>query len=106
MLIYKGMNVFPTAIRDVVSSVEGATVRVRVVVPDADTVRFDDPIPVLVGRDPASDRSDEAIAEDVIETVRASLQVRIEPKLVDPGSTDLSRYKTDLVVAAEPFEKS
>lgn len=101
MLIYKGMNVFPSAIRDVVSTVEGASARVRVMIPDADTVRFDDPIPVLVGRDASSDRGDAEIAEDVVETVRARLQVRVDPELVDPAATELSRYKTDLVIVAD-----
>lgn len=100
MLIYKGMNVFPSAIRDVISEVEGATARVRIVVPDQVTVQFDEPIPVLVGRDPSTDRSEKELADAVIEAVRSRLQVRIDPEIVDPTDTDLSRYKTDLVVVA------
>src|SRR5581483_2652128 len=48
MLIYKGMNVFPTAIRDVALSAVGAAVQpyVRIWKERADQVRFDDAIPV------------------------------------------------------------
>jgi len=98
MLIYKGMNVFPSAIRDVVADVAGATPRVRIVIPDEETVRFDDPIPVVVARDPSTDRSAAEIADDVVAVVRSRLQVRVRPEIVDPAATDLSEYKTDLVV--------
>jgi len=102
MLIYKGMNVFPTAIRDVVADVEGTTPRVRIIVPEG-TVRFDDPISVAVAREPGSDRSDYEIAAGVVEAVRTRLQVRVRPEIVDPGATDLSEYKTDLVVTREEY---
>lgn len=101
MLIYKGMNVFPGAIRDVVSQVQGASPRVRIVVPDDETVRFDAPIPVLVGRDPRTDRSDADIAAELVQVVRDRLQVRIDPELVEPGVAELSRYKTDLLVTED-----
>ncbi len=98
MLIYKGMNVFPSAIRDVITEVDGAAARIRVVVPDEDTVQFDDPIPVVIARAADSDRSDAEIADGAIDAVRDRLQVRIDPTIVDDDRPDLSEYKTDLVI--------
>jgi phenylacetate-CoA ligase/benzoylacetate-CoA ligase len=97
MLIYKGMNVFPSAIRDVVASVAGATPRVQVVVPDADTVRFEDPIPIAVSADPGSSRDPVDLAEAIESAVRRRLQVRVTPEVVDPDALGLSQYKSDLV---------
>jgi phenylacetate-CoA ligase/benzoylacetate-CoA ligase len=98
MLIYKGMNVFPTAIRDIISDVSGATAKVRIVTPSRGKVQFDVPIPVVVERDGTVDRDLAAIAKDVITAVRTQLQVRVEPEIVDPATTELSEYKTSLVV--------
>jgi phenylacetate-CoA ligase/benzoylacetate-CoA ligase len=101
MLIYKGMNVFPSAIRDVVASVAGATPRVQVVVPDADTVRFEDPIPIAVGADPGSNRDPADLAEAIESAVRRRLQVRVAPEIMDPNALGLSEHKTDLVVTVQ-----
>jgi phenylacetate-CoA ligase/benzoylacetate-CoA ligase len=98
MLIYKGMNVFPSAIRDVVSDVDGAQQHVRVVVPDADQVHFEKPIPLEVVVDPDTARDEDEIADDVVDAVRSHLKVRVEPRLVDLDDIELSEYKADLVV--------
>lgn len=45
VLINRGMNNCPSAIRDVISTVEGVAPRLRVVVPE-DWVRFEEPIPI------------------------------------------------------------
>ncbi|WP_280535638.1 hypothetical protein [Halopenitus sp. POP-27] len=97
MLIYKGMNVFPSAIRDVVAEVEGTLPYARVTVPDSDTVRFESPIPVTVVLDPDSDREADAVVEDAIDRVRSRLKVRIDPQPVSPSAIELSEYKTNLV---------
>lgn len=69
MLIYKGMNVFPSALRDIVSGINGVQPHVRVVVPDADQVHFEKPIPLEVAVDPDATRSDEDNAADIVSTV-------------------------------------
>jgi len=97
MLIYKAQNVYPAAIRDAVSDVDGATSRVKVVLPEPGKVQFDSPIPIEVVRDPDADRTDDAIAEAVERTVRERLNVRVAPRLVDREDVELSVYKTDLV---------
>jgi len=50
MLIYKGMNIFPTSIRDLISERFAGQVEpmVRIWKDRKDQVRFDDPIPVDV----------------------------------------------------------
>ncbi|MFC6873370.1 phenylacetate--CoA ligase family protein [Halobellus marinus] len=98
MLIYKGMNVFPSAIRDVVAEVEGALPYARVKVPSTDTVHFESPIPVDVVLDPASDRNPSDVAEDAAGRIRSRLKVRIDPNPVPKSAIELSEYKTSLVV--------
>lgn len=98
MLIYKGMNVFPSALRDVVSDVRGVQPHVRVVVPDAEKVHFEDPIPLEVVVDPDADRPEAEIADEIVSTVRSRLKVRVDPRLVDLEEIELSEYKADLVV--------
>jgi phenylacetate-CoA ligase/benzoylacetate-CoA ligase len=97
MLIYKGMNVFPSAIRDVVSDVDGISPHIRVRLPSAETVHFEEPIPVEVVTDPDTERSDAELIDDLVGTVRSQLKVRIEPRLVARDDIELSEYKTDLV---------
>lgn len=95
-LIYRGMNVFPSAIRDVISDVEGVAPRLRVIVP-SDTVSFEDPIPIEIAMDPDADRSAGPVVERVIEAVRGRLQVRVDPTVVTLESLAPGEYKTDLV---------
>lgn len=100
MLIYKAMNVFPSAIRDVVLEHVGDRVRpyVRLWKDAADQVRFDDPIPIDVeaaGDVPEAAYRDIAVA---VETeVRRHLQVRVTATVVAPGTLPHSAYKTPLV---------
>ncbi|UHQ95061.1 phenylacetate--CoA ligase family protein [Haloterrigena alkaliphila] len=98
MLIYKGMNVFPSALRDVVSDVDGLLPHAQVVVPDADKVHFEEPIPLRVVVDPDSNRDTDKIVDDAISMVRSRLKVRIDPRPADLESIELSEYKADLVV--------
>lgn len=99
MLIYKGMNVFPSAIRDVVLARAGAlgTPYLRVLKARADQVRFDEPIPVeLEAAEPLPATQCEAIARDAEAAVRAQLQVRISLAVLPPGSLPRSQYKTPI----------
>ncbi|CAN0128498.1 unnamed protein product, partial [Chrysoparadoxa australica] len=80
MLIYKGMNVFPTAIRDVVAEVFPGRLEptLRIWKAHKDLVRFDEAIPVDVEACeglPAADYP--AIAEALENAVRSQMQVRI-----------------------------
>lgn len=97
MLIYKGMNVFPSAIRDVISDVEGVAPRLRVMLPEPNKVNFEEPIPIEIARDPGSDRSDEDLIEAVVLEVREQLKARVDPTVVDVDDLPAGEYKTALV---------
>lgn len=100
MLIYRGMNVFPSAIRDIV--VEGfpdvTEPYVRVWKDRVDQVQFDAPIPIEVEASATLDRSAyDEVAGRIEHEVRQHLQVRIDASVVAPGSLPRSAYKTALV---------
>lgn len=98
MLIYKGMNVFPSAIRDVVSDVDGAMPHARVTLPTEDKIHFESPIPVKFVLDPESNRDQEDIVSDVASEVNSQLNVQIQPTAVSLDDIELSEYKSKLVV--------
>ncbi|MGQ4556275.1 phenylacetate--CoA ligase family protein [Halobellus sp. GM3] len=97
MLIYKGMNVFPSAIRDVISGIDGALPYARVKIPSEGTVHFESPIPVTIVMDPGSNRDPSDIVDEAVESVRSRLKVRIDPTPVSKSAIELSEYKTSLV---------
>ncbi len=98
MLIYKAMNVFPSAIRDVIlrhfePSITGY---VQVVKDTARQVRFDDPIPVdIEANEPVEDA--QKLKRDIENKVRDLLTIRINANLVKPGTIARTVYKTPLV---------
>ena len=104
MLIYKAMNVFPTAIRDLVLSRFAGEVEphVRIWKERPEQVRFDDPIPldVEVGDSVATDRR-RGLTEEIERAVRDELQVRVAVSLVSSGAIPRSDYKTPLVYVRE-----
>jgi len=96
MLIVRGVNVFPTAVRDVVGAFAprvSGHIRLR---PTADGVKQEPPLPVAVelaeGVEP-----DEALAETIRERIRAVLVVSTRVELVPWGSLERSEYKGELV---------
>lgn len=101
MLIYKGMNVFPSAIRDVVSDVDGVMPHVRVLLPEEGKVHFEEPIPVNVVIDPETDRNPGSVVDEAADEVRSRLKARISPKPVPLEEVELSEYKSDLIVVQE-----
>jgi phenylacetate-CoA ligase/benzoylacetate-CoA ligase len=100
MLIYKGMNVFPSAIREVALTAGGDAVEpyLRVWKERADQVRFDDPIPVEVeaaGLLPVERYAE--VAARIEAELRSRLQVRAAVALVAAGTLPRGAYKTPLV---------
>jgi phenylacetate-CoA ligase/benzoylacetate-CoA ligase len=100
MLIYKAMNVFPSAIRDVVLERFASVVEpyVRIWKDHARQVRFDDPIPVDVeaSRELDAQRYDD-IARGIEHELRSRLQIRTAVTLVEPETLPRTAYKTPLV---------
>jgi phenylacetate-CoA ligase len=96
MLIVRGVNVFPSAVREVVGEfapVLSGHVRVR---PQAPGVKQDPPLPVDVelARDATRDP---LLAQSVRERIRAVLLVQTEVELVPWGTLARSEYKSKLV---------
>ena len=96
MLIVRGVNVFPSAVRDVVSGFAPAVsghIRVR---PSAGGVKQEPPLPVSVelARDaPADDK----LADAIRERLRSVLVVQTRVELVPWGTLGRSDYKSTLV---------
>lgn len=103
MLIFKAMNVYPTAIRDILLDTSAAhlTGPMRIRKESADQVRFDDPIPVQVevrsDPDAAATRTALAAAE---EAVRQLLRVRVTLEPVPAGVIPIGEYKNALTYVA------
>ena len=96
MLIVRGVNVFPSAIREVVAGFAPAVsghVRVR---PTSPGVKQEPPLPVTVelARDAGASGG---LAEEIRERLRAVLVVQTEVELVAWGSLERSEYKSRLV---------
>jgi phenylacetate-CoA ligase len=96
MLIVRGVNVFPSAIREVVSRFAPAVsghIRVR---PSAPGVKQDPPLPVSVelARDATGDRD---LADAILDRLREVLVVQMRVELVPWGSLGRSEYKSKLV---------
>lgn len=98
MLIYKAMNVFPSAIRDVVVKgfEEFLTGYIQIVKDTATQVRFDDPIPVDIEVLP-SVQDKAKLKRDIEAKVRELLVVKIAANLVPPETIERTAYKTPLM---------
>ncbi|HKY90545.1 MAG TPA: AMP-binding protein [Nevskiaceae bacterium] len=104
MLIYKGMNLFPTAVRDLVAQRFAGQVEplIRIWKERADQVRFDDAVAVDVEASASTSAADyPRLAESIATVVRTELQVRIAPTVVAPGTLPRGTYKTSLVAVRE-----
>ena len=100
MLIYKGMNVFPTAIRDIVVGRFSGSVApyLRIWKEDAAQVRFDDPIPLEIeAADAFPEERYHELARSIEHEVRTRLQVRVAVAVLTSGSIPRTAYKTPLV---------
>lgn len=104
MLIYKGMNIFPTSIRDLISQRFAGIVEpmLRIWKEQKDQVRFDEPIPVDVEMAAGLERlAYPALADEIEKAVRAQLQVRVAITVLDSGSLPRSAYKNSLLAVRD-----
>ena len=99
MLIVRGVNVFPSAVREVVGGFVPQVSGNIVVRPSSPGVKQDPPLPVAVelpqGADP-----EPALAEAIRDRLRAVLVVQASVELVPWGSLARSEYKSKLVERA------
>jgi phenylacetate-CoA ligase len=96
MLIVRGVNVFPSAVREVVSAFAPRVSGHILVKPQAAGVKQEPPLPVSVelARDATADP---ALAEAIRDRLRSVLVVQTRVDLVPPGSLGRSEYKSKLV---------
>jgi phenylacetate-CoA ligase len=96
MLIVRGVNVFPSAVREVVSAFAPDVSGHVLVRPRTPGVKQDPPLPVTV--ELAQDGGAEAgLADRIRERLRAALVVQAEVELVRWGTLQRSEYKSKLV---------
>jgi phenylacetate-coenzyme A ligase PaaK-like adenylate-forming protein len=94
------MNVFPTAIRDLVTARFSGDVEpmLRIWKKSADQVRFDDPIAIDVEASAGIPSERYAGLGQAIESeVRNQMQVRVRVTVLQPGTLPKSAYKNSLL---------
>jgi phenylacetate-CoA ligase len=96
MLIVRGVNVFPSAVREVVSGFAPKVSGHILVRPRSPGVKQDPPLPVSVELAPDAD-ADAALADAIRERLRTVLVVQTNVELVPWGSLQRSEYKSKLV---------
>ena len=96
MLIVRGVNVFPSAVRDVVSAFSPEVSGNVLVRPEAPGVKQEPPLPVSVELAPGAE-PDAALAEAIRARLRTVLVVQTRVDLVPWGSLRRSEYKSRLV---------
>jgi phenylacetate-CoA ligase len=96
MLIVRGVNVFPAAVRDVVGGFAPAVSGNVLLRPEAAGVKQEPPLPVVVelGR---PGQPDPGLADAIREKIRSVLVVQTRVELVPLGSLERSEYKSKLV---------
>jgi phenylacetate-CoA ligase len=96
MLIVRGVNVFPSAVREVVNAFTPEVSGHIVVKPEAPGVKQEPPLPVTVELAQGT-TGDAALAEAIRERLRSVLVVQARVDLVPWGSLRRSEYKSKLV---------
>jgi phenylacetate-CoA ligase len=96
MLIVRGVNVFPSAVREVVSSFAPDVSGHILVRPAAEGVKQEPPLPVSVELARGAS-ADDALAAAIGEKLRTALVVRARVELVPWGTLQRSEYKSKLV---------
>jgi phenylacetate-CoA ligase len=95
MLIVRGVNVFPSALREVVNEFAPAVAGVLVIRPPLPGVRQEPPLPISVELAPGA--TVEGLADRIRARVRDKLLVTTEITLAPPGALPRSEYKSKLV---------
>jgi phenylacetate-CoA ligase len=96
MLIVRGVNVFPSAVRDVVSGFAPAVSGHILVRPRNGGVKQEPPLPVSVELARGA-QADAELAEAIRERLRSALVVQTRVELVPWGTLGRSEYKSKLV---------
>ncbi len=98
MLIVRGVNLFPSAVREVVNEFAPAVAGVIMIRPRAKGVRQEPPLPIRVEVAPGAEV--EGLSERIRARLREKLLVATEIELAPAGSLPRSEYKSKLVEKA------
>ena len=98
MLIVRGVNVFPSAVREVVSEFAPGVTGVILIRPRTKGVRQELPLPIAVEAAPSANLG--ALAEHIRIRLREKLLMTTEITLVPAGSLPRSEYKSKIVEKA------
>src|SRR5271165_5799209 len=98
MLIVRGVNLFPSAVREVVNEFAPAVAGVIMIRPRAKGVRQEPPLPIRVEVAPGAEV--EGLAERIRTRLRDKLLVTTEIELAPAGALPRSEYKSKLVEKA------
>ena len=90
MLIVRGVNVFPSAVREVVARFQPRVTGAILIQPRSRGVRQDPPLPVVV-------EGDAGLAEAIAAEIRNALSFAAQVRMVAPKSLPRSDYKSKLV---------
>jgi phenylacetate-CoA ligase len=104
MLIVRGVNVFPSAIREVVNEFAPAVTGVISVRPGHRGVKQSPPLKVLV--ESTEGGSDGGLPERIRQRLRDKLVVTTDIQLVPPGTLPRSEYKSKLIDYVEAAEET
>jgi phenylacetate-CoA ligase len=96
MLIVRGVNVFPSAVREVVARFQPKVTGAIQIRPRQRGVKQEPPLRVIV-----EGEGDDALAEQIAKEIRNTLVFTPEVKLVKPQSLPRSEYKSKLVDYSE-----
>jgi len=90
MLIVRGVNVFPSAVREVVARFQPRVTGAILIQPRSRGVRQEPPLPIVV-------EGDAALAETIAAEIRNTLAFAAQVRMVAPKSLPRSDYKSKLV---------
>lgn len=96
LLIVRGVNLFPSAVRDVVARFAPRIAGPVLLRPTRRGVRQDPPLPIDVELPPGAE-ADPSLAAEIEQAVRATLIATVRVRLVPHGSIARSEYKTKLI---------
>ena len=94
MLIVRGVNVFPSAVREVVARFHPRVTGAILIQPRSRGVRQDPPLPIVV-------EGEASLAETIAAEIRSTLTFAAQVRMVAPRSLPRSDYKSKLVDFSE-----
>jgi phenylacetate-CoA ligase len=94
MLVVRGVNVFPSAVREVVARFQPRVTGAILIKPATKGVRQEPPLPIVV-------EGDAALAQPIAGAIRDALTFTAEIRMVPPRSLPRSDYKSRLVDFSE-----